>query len=128
MATDAVDAEQAATSVPGLKKGPRVPAKDDDWISGTKGEGEGEGTHPAENAQGQGAPSSGNAHGQGAPSSGNAHGQGAPPAENAEAAAGVGDSQPGEPEGRGAKPGGGVDVGVGRFGRTGRAVAWPGVG
>ena len=55
MATDAVDAEQASTSVPGLKVGARVPAKDEDWISGTKGDGEGEATPGAENAQGQGA-------------------------------------------------------------------------
>ena len=79
MATDVVGAEQAATSVPGLKVGARVPAKDEDWISGTKREGEGEGTPPAENTQGQGAPSS----------------------ENAQAEKGSGDSsQPGKSEGR----------------------------
>ena len=50
MATDAVDAEQAATSVPGLKEGARVPAKKEDWVSDTKGDGEGNGTPPAESA------------------------------------------------------------------------------
>ena len=55
MATDAVDAEQAATSVPELKAGARVPAKDEDWISDTQGEGEGEGSPPGENTQDQGA-------------------------------------------------------------------------
>ena len=92
MATDAVDAEQAATSVPGLKKGPRVPAKDEDLVFGTKGEGkeEEEGTPPAENTQGQGAPSSENAQGKGAPA-----------AENAQAEKDSGDSsQPGKPEGQ----------------------------
>ncbi len=88
MATDAVDAEQAATGVPGLEVGARVPAKDEDWISGTKGDGEGEGTPPGENGQGQGAPSSESAQGQGAP-----------PAGNAQAEQGSGDSgQPGRPD------------------------------
>ncbi len=90
MAADAVDAEQAATGVPGLKKGPRVPAEDEDWISGTKVEGEEEGTPPGENTQGQGAPFSENAQDKGAPS-----------AENAQAEQDAGDSsQPGKPNGQ----------------------------
>ena len=89
MVRDAVDAEQAATGVPGLKVGARVPARDEDWISGTKGDGEGEeGTPPGEKSQGQGAPSSESAQGQGAP-----------PAGNAQAEPGPGDSgRPGRPD------------------------------
>ena len=67
MATDAVGAEQAATSVPGLKVGAKVPAKEEDWISGTKGEGEG--SPSAENARSSSASSG--ANGQGAPTAGN---------------------------------------------------------
>ena len=88
MATDAVDAEQAATGVPGLKVGARVPAGDEDWISCTKGDGEREGTPPRENSQGEGAPSS-----ESAP------GRGGPPAGNARAEQGSGDSgRPGRPD------------------------------
>ena len=81
MATDAVEAEQAATSVPGLKEGPRLPAEDEDWISGTKGDGEGQDARPAENAQSSNA----------SPGA-NAQNQGAPPAGNEERAQGAGDS------------------------------------
>ena len=62
MAEAAAEAGDPAIA-PGLKEGARVPVKKEDWVSDTKGDGEGNGTPPAENApaeqQGEGSSAQG---------------------------------------------------------------------
>ena len=70
MAEAAAEAGDPAIA-PGLKEGARVPVKKEDWVSDTKGDGEGNGTPPAENApaeqQGEGSSAQGGqSAGQGA--------------------------------------------------------------
>lgn len=86
MAEAAAEARDPATA-PGLKAGPRQHATEEDWISGTKGDGEGQDAPPSENAQSPSASPGADAQGQGAPAS-----EAAPTEQGAGGSAGSGKS------------------------------------